>query len=256
MSGRLEGKIALITGAARGMGATEAELFAREGAEVIITDMRDELGARTAADIGAKFLHLNVTSAEDWRNAVTHVETTYGRLDILVNNAGITQAELARFDQIPFEEHLRQFDVNVHGMFRGMQAFLPLLSKSKGASIVNISSIDGLAGVGSLASYVSSKFAVTGLSRSVAIDVGPLGIRVNTIHPGVIETPQVQGRGEARVARLQRMMERQPIRRIGKPEEVASLALFLASDESSYCTGSEFRADGGHLAGPYREAPI
>ena len=133
---------------------------------------------------------------------------------------------------------------------------LPLLEQGHGASVVNISSIDGLAGVAYLASYVATKHAVLGLSRAAALDLGPLGIRVNTIHPGVIETPNVLSRGEAKLARLQRTIDRQPLRRIGQPEEVANMALFLASDEASYCTGSAFTVDGGHLAGPYPEPPV
>jgi 3alpha(or 20beta)-hydroxysteroid dehydrogenase len=253
--GRLQNKIALITGSARGMGAAEARLFAREGAEVVVTDVLDDLGAQTAAEIGAKYLHLDVTSLPDWESAAEYVAQTFGRLDILVNNAGIVSSVVGRLDEIPVAEHLRLFDVNVHGAFYGMRAMLTLLERGHGASVVNISSIDGLAGVGYLASYVATKHAILGLSRSAAIDLGPLGIRVNTIHPGIIETPNVMSRGDARVARLRRTVERQPMRRIGQADEVANMALFLASDEASYCTGSAFTVDGGHLAGPYREPP-
>jgi 3alpha(or 20beta)-hydroxysteroid dehydrogenase len=254
--GRLDNKVALISGSARGMGATEARLFAAEGAEVVVTDVLDDLGAQTADEIGAKYLHLDVTSLADWESVAGYVSETFGRLDILVNNAGIVSAALGRLDEISVAEHLRLFDVNVHGMFYGMRAMLPLLEQGHGASVVNISSIDGLAGVAYLASYVATKHAVLGLSRAAALDLGPLGIRVNTIHPGVIETPNVLSRGEAKLARLQRTVDRQPLRRIGQPEEVANMALFLASDEASYCTGSAFTVDGGHLAGPYREPPV
>jgi len=254
--GRLEDKIALITGSARGMGAAEAALFAREGAQVVVSDVLDDLGAQTAADIGAKYLHLDVTSVPQWGSAARYVADTFGRLDILVNNAGIVSSGLGRLDEISVEEHLRIFDVNVHGAFYGMRAMLSLLERGHGPSVVNISSIDGLAGVASLASYVASKHAILGLSRSAALDLGPLGIRVNTIHPGIIETPNVLSRGDAKLARLHRTLERQPLRRIGRADEVASMALFLASDEASYCTGAAFTVDGGHLAGPYREPPV
>jgi 3alpha(or 20beta)-hydroxysteroid dehydrogenase len=253
--GRLENKVALVTGGARGLGAAQARILAREGAAVIVTDVLDEPGKRTAAEAGATYLHLDVTSLADWASAAAYLSDTHGRLDILVNNAGVVSSVAGRLDQIPVEEHLRLFDVNVHGTFYGIRAMLPLLEQGHGPSIVNMSSINGLAGVPQLATYVATKHAILGLSRAAALDLGPLGIRVNTVHPGVIEGENVQSRGEARVARLQRMIERQPLRRIGQAEDVASLVLFLASDESSYCTGAAFSVDGGHLAGPYREPP-
>ena len=255
MTGRLQDKVALVTGSARGMGATEAALFADEGATVLVSDVLDEEGAETARSIGAGYLHLDVTSQEDWQHAADVIGERYGRLDVLVNNAGTVSSSVGRFDQITVEEHLRLFDVNVHGAFYGIRAMLPLLEQGRGPSVVNISSIDGIAGIPFLASYVASKHALTGLSRAVAIELGPLGIRVNSIHPGVIETPLVRSRGPERLARLARTLEMQPLRRIGQPEEVAAMALFLASDESSYCTGTEFRVDGGHLTGPFREPP-
>ncbi|MET7335445.1 SDR family oxidoreductase [Nonomuraea sp. NPDC005650] len=246
----------MITGSARGMGAVEAEVFASEGATVIVSDVLDDVGKETARSLGTDYLHLDVTSQADWARAAAFIEEKSGRLDILVNNAGIVQAELTRFDEIPFEQHLRIFDVNVHGTFLGLRATLPLLEKGHHPSVINISSIDGLAGVPWLASYVASKHAVLGLSRAVAIELGSLGIRVNTIHPGIIQTPIVHVHGEKRFARLERTVGRQPLPRVGSAAEVAALALFLASDESSYCTGSEFRVDGGHLTGPYRELPV
>lgn len=255
MAGRLAGKVALITGSARGMGAAEAELFTREGATVVVSDVLDDLGKETAHALRTDYVHLDVTSQDDWARAVDLVAGKFGRLDVLVNNAGIVQSELKRFDEIPLEEHLRIFDVNVHGVFLGLRMTLPLLEKGHGPSVITISSLDGLAGVPWLASYVASKHAVLGLSRAIAMELGPLGIRVNTIHPGIIETPLVRAGGEARVARLQRTVSRQPLPRVGTADEVAAMALYLASDESSFCTGTEFRVDGGHLTGPYREPP-
>ncbi|MFD3582417.1 SDR family NAD(P)-dependent oxidoreductase [Streptomyces sp. NPDC058683] len=256
MTGRLQGKVALITGSARGQGACEAALFAREGAEVVVSDVLDECGEATARSVAGSYLHLDVTSVADWSAAADTVRERFGRLDVLVNNAGIAPARLGRVDELDIEDHLRLFDVNVHGAFYGIRALLPLLRKGRGASVVNVSSIDGLTGIGSMASYVASKHALTGLTRSMAIDLGPLGIRVNSLHPGVIDTPLVRSIGEARAARLARTVGRQPLARMGRSEEVAAMALFLASDEASYCTGSQFTADGGHLAGPYRELPV
>ncbi|MER7691994.1 glucose 1-dehydrogenase [Streptomyces sp. NPDC097610] len=256
MTGRLHGRVALITGAARGQGACEAALFAQEGAEVIVTDVLDDLGEATAHSAKGSYLHLDITSTADWGAAADAVRERFGHLDVLVNNAGIAPARLGRVDELDIEDHLRLFDVNVHGAFYGIRALLPLLREGHGASVVNVSSIDGLTGVGSMASYVASKHALTGLTRSLAIDLGPLGIRVNSLHPGIIDTPLVRSIGEARSARLARTVGRQPLTRMGRPEEIAALALFLASDESSYCTGAQFTADGGHLAGPYRELPV
>jgi len=255
MAGRLQGKIALITGSARGMGAVEAELFTQEGATVLVSDVLDELGEPTAKTLGSDYLHLDVTSQADWAKVAEFIGEKFGRLDILVNNAGIAHKQLRPFDQIDIEEHMRIFDVNVHGAFFGMRALLPLLSKGRGPSVVNISSLDGLCGVRWLSSYVASKHAILGLSRAIAIELGPLGIRVNTVHPGIIDTPLVRAGGPERVARLERTVQMQPLRRTAQPIEVANAVLFLASDEASYVTGSELRVDGGHLTGPYREDP-
>lgn len=255
MTGRLNGKIALITGSARGMGEAEAALFAAEGATVVVSDLDGDAAAATGAELGLDHLRLDVTDEGDWERAAAWLAHRHGRLDVLVNNAGTVQDRLARFDEVPLEQHRRLFAVNVDGPLLGMRATLPLLTASAGASVVNVASIDGVAGVAWLASYVASKHALVGLSRSIAIEVGPLGVRVNTILPGVIETPLVRSRGPEALARLDRTVSRQPLPRVGQPAEVAALALFLASDEASYCTGTEFRVDGGHLAGPHREAP-
>ena len=144
-------------------------------------------------------------------------------------------------------------EVNLHGVYLGMRAVTPVMSAQRSGAIVNISSIDGLVGVAGMTSYAASKFAVTGMTRTAALELGPRGIRVNSIHPGVIKTPLVDAAPRETLARLQVVLDRQPIARMGTPEEVAYLALYLASDESSYCTGAQFVIDGGHLAGPYRE---
>ena len=168
---------------------------------------------------------------------------------MLVNNAGVgfTPRRLELEDP---DEHRRTIDVNLNGVYLGMRAVTPVMTAQRAGSIVNISSIDGLVGVAGMTSYAASKFAVTGMTRTTALELGPRGIRVNSIHPGVIETPMVAAAPEETKARLKVVLDRQAIPRMGTPEEVAYLALFLASDESSYCTGAQFVIDGGHLAGP------
>jgi len=253
VSARLSGKVALITGAARGQGAAEARRFVAEGAKVAITDVLDAPGAALAAELGgaAFYRHLDVTSEADWTAAVAETVDRFGRLDVLVNNAGI--GSVGTLEGLPLETHRQIVDVNLHGVYLGMRAVKPAMIASGGGAIVNVSSIDGLAGVLGMTSYAGSKFAVTGMTRSAAIELGPLGIRVNSIHPGVINSPMVAEAPPEVVARLLRLMDRQPIRRMGEPEEIASLALFLASDEASYITGTGVVIDGGHLAGPFRE---
>jgi 3alpha(or 20beta)-hydroxysteroid dehydrogenase len=256
MGRRLDGKIALITGGARGQGAAEAVLFSDEGATVIVTDLNDADGEKVVASLPgeALYLHQDVRDWDGWQAIAAQVQDRFGRLDVLVNNAGIAQEDgLKRFDQMRIETHHKMFDVHVHGVFYGMRAMLPLLEASGNASIVNISSIDGLAGVLGMTSYTGTKFAVTGMTRSAAIELGPLGIRVNSIHPGIIHSPMVLDAGEDVLRRLDGIIARQPIARAGTPEDIANMALFLASDESSYCTGAQFTVDGGHLAGPYRD---
>lgn len=256
MPGRLDGRIALITGAARGQGAAEAALFMSEGATVYLADIDEPAGARIAANVGGTFLYLDVTSPEDWARAAARIGEAEGRLDVLVSNAGGAPARVGRVDTVDVTEFRRLFEINVLAAVQGLQAFLPLLERGRAASVINVCSIDGLAGVAEMAAYVTSRFALTGFTRTAAIDLGPLGIRVNSLHPGVIDTPAVQAIAPDRMTRVRRTVGRQPIPRMGRVDEVASLALFLASEESSYCTGGQFIVDGGHLAGPYREPPV
>ncbi len=256
MGGRLQGKVALITGSAQGMGAASARRFVEEGARVVLSDVKDALGEAEAQSLGesARYQHLDVTDIADWERAVEQTLSALGGLDVLINNAGI--GVVGRLDSLPLEDHHRILDVNLNGVYLGMRTCVEALSASDGASIVNISSIDGLAGVTHLSSYVASKFAVRGMTRSAALELGRRGIRVNSVHPGFIQTPLLaKGLRDSAEARemVEVLMDRQPIPRLGRPEEVASLVLFLASDESAYCTGSEFVIDGGHLAGPYRD---
>ena len=254
LRGRLEGRIALVTGGASGQGEAEATLFAAEGAQVIVADVNDDAGKAVAHAIGdaARFLHLDVSVYDQWVGVARDVDQRFGRLDILVNNAGIGVGPV-RIDEIDLADHHRLFDINVHGVFYGIRTCLPLLKASGNASVINTSSIDGIAGVLGMSSYAATKFAVTGITKSTALELGAFGIRVNSIHPGVIATPMVKAAPQATQRRLDVLMARQPIPRAGTAEEIAKLALFLASDDSSYCTGAEFVIDGGHLAGPYRD---
>jgi 3alpha(or 20beta)-hydroxysteroid dehydrogenase len=251
---RLAGKIALITGSASGQGEAEARLFAAHGATVVVSDLDDERGGAVARALGDghRYVHLDVADYDQWAAVAAIIQQAFGRLDVLVNNAGIGPTPRLIQDTT-LEDHRRTIDVNLSGVFYGLRAMQPLLAASGQASVVNISSIDGLVGVLGMSSYTASKFGVTGLTKVAAIEMGPLGVRVNSIHPGVIETPMVAAAPPEVRDRLARMMERQPLARMGSAEEVARLALFLASDESSYCTGGEFVCDGGHIAGPWRE---
>jgi 3alpha(or 20beta)-hydroxysteroid dehydrogenase len=253
LSDRLAGKVALITGSARGQGEAEARRFVAEGARVMVTDVDDELGSALADQLGegAAYHHLDVTDPSAWARAVDATVTRWGRLDVLVNNAGI--GVVGAFHTLSLEDHNRLIDINLNGVFHGMRAVRDAMVLSGGGSIVNISSIDGLVGVLGMTSYSATKFAVTGMTRSAAIELGPVGIRVNSIHPGVINSPMVQQAPPEIRARLDRLMAMQPIARMGEPEEVSALALFLASDEAGYITGAQIVIDGGHLAGPWRE---
>ena len=242
-TGRLAGKVALITGAARGQGAAEARLFAAEGASVLLGDLLDEAGAALAAELGAAaaYLHLDVTREGDWRHAVGTARARFGRLDVLLNNAGILRP--GPIETLPLADFEAVLRVNQIGCFLGMQAAIPAMRVSGGGSIVNVSSIAGMRGRAGLVAYVASKWAIRGMTKTAALELGRDGIRVNAILPGAIDTPMIGGpefsaERAAHVAKL-------PVSRIGEPVDVARLALFLASDESAYGTGAEFVIDGG-----------
>ena len=247
--GRLEGKVAIVTGGARGLGEAQTRRFVAEGALVTIADVRDDEGKALAATLGeaAVFEHLDVTDPEAWDVLVDRVVERMGGVDVLVNNAGTGTA--GAIDVVPIAEHHRVLDVNLNGVYYGMRSVAEPMRAGDGGAIVNISSIDGLAGISGLTSYVASKFAVTGMTRSAALELGRSGIRVNSVHPGVMDTPLV---AEVARPRLQRVVDMQPIPRFGHPDEVANAVLFLASDEASYITGAQLLVDGGHLAGPWR----
>ena len=249
--GRLDGKVALISGGARGMGNAEARLFAREGARVVIGDVAAADGAALAADIGdaARFVNLDVTAYDQWESAVAETLAAFGRLDILVNNAGIVIPSPMR--DLSLEDYQKVIDVNQTGVFLGMKAATPAMERSGAGSIINISSIDGMIGMDLVFSYVASKFAVRGMTRVAALELAPIGIRVNSVHPGFVHTRLGNPDDIPEIRELldDYSRRRVPLGRTGEPEDIANLVLFLASDEAGYITGSEFVADGGILAG-------
>ena len=247
---RLEGKVALISGGARGMGAEEAKLFAREGAKVVIGDILEEEGRRTEAEVNelggeCLFVRLDVTNEAQWQGAVAATVARFGKLDILVNNAGI-------FLGNPVEDTTSQewdqiMDINAKGVFLGTKLAIPEMRKAGGGSIINISSVAGLVGNPYSSAYNASKGAVRLLTKSTAIQYAKDGIRANSIHPGVIETPMTQDVVNDPSFKEFRLATN-PIPRLGQPADIAYGALYLASDESSFVTGSELVIDGGRTA--------
>jgi 3alpha(or 20beta)-hydroxysteroid dehydrogenase len=242
--GRLEGKVALISGGARGIGATAARLFASEGASVVLGDVLDGDAKATADEIGANALalRLDVTSEEDWAAAVAEAEARFGRLDVLVNNAGILA--FGTIEGTSPEDFMRIVRVNQLGAFLGLRAAVPAMRRAGGGSIVNVSSVEGITGGPALAAYASTKFAVRGLTKVGAVELGPHKIRVNAVCPGGIDTPMVRGSGTEGMD-LDALFAGVPLGRAGRPDDVANVMLFLASDDSSYCNGAEFVVDGG-----------
>lgn len=240
--GRLEQKVALITGGARGQGEAEARLFVREGARVFLCDVLEEEGRALAAEIGgqerASFMRLDVADAEAWRRAVDEIEEQAGRLDILVNNAG-TNVRHALTDTTR-EEWDRMLNVNLTGQFLGIQACAPLMRRTGGGSIVNLGSTAGIMGH-PVAGYSTSKWGVRGLTKAAAIDLAPDNIRVNALHPGVVATPMMDPGSKL----FRELVDLTPLGRAARPEEMAEVVLFLASDAASFLTGIDLAADGG-----------
>ena len=245
--GRLEGKVALITGAARGQGEAEARLFAAEGARVYVTDVLDAEGEATAADIGdaATYHHLDVTDEEAWILLREEVLERDGRLDVLVNNAGIFRIMPTALTS---EAEYRQIvDINQVGTFLGMKTMIPPMVEAQSGSIVNISSVAGLTGAAGTMAYAASKWAVRGMTKVAAKEVAPFGVRVNSVHPGIIDTPMMaEASPEGNL--LDRVVRGIPMGHVAQADDVARLVLYLASDESGYSTGSEFVVDGGMTA--------
>ncbi len=248
---RLEGKVALITGGARGMGASEAQLFIDEGARVIITDILDDEGRTTAQRLSPDgsscvYLHHDVTQEDDWAVVLTESLQAFGQVDVLVNNAGIFERGSVLDTTLPMFE--KTMDINVTGVFLGMKTFAPHMVQRKTGSIINISSVAGLNGTPGFLAYGASKWAVRGMTKGVAKELAPFGVRVNSIHPGIIDTPMLQTFDAAGEGVREAVRTRIPLGYEAEPIHVARLALYLASDDSAYSTGSEFIVDGGWSA--------
>jgi NAD(P)-dependent dehydrogenase (short-subunit alcohol dehydrogenase family) len=248
---RVPGKVALISGGARGMGAAEARLFAREGAQVVVGDILEAEGKAVEADIAAKggqaaFVRLDVTREADWHEAVALAERRFGKLNVLVNNAGI--GAVGRIEDTTLDAWERVMSVNATGVFLGTKAVIAAMRRAGGGSIVNISSQLGLVGMDdSSPQYTASKGAVRLLTKTTALQYARDGIRANSVHPGPIVTPMTERR-RADPETYRRMLLRIPLGRYGEPEEVAYAVLYLASDESAFVTGSELVIDGGWTA--------
>lgn len=240
--GRLDNKIALITGASGGMGAAHAKLFIEEGAKVVLADLNEVAGKSLANKLGsnAMFVKLDVSISNDWKNAVKEVEVNFGPINILVNNAGIADP-IAPIHEMDDEGYMRMIKINQYSVFLGMKYAFPSLMKTGNASIINISSVSGFIGLPGMVAYDATKFAVRGMTKTAAAEFGKYGIRVNSVHPGAIETSMVTDE-EREISKTI------PLSRIAEPVEISKLVLFLASDDSSYSSGSEFTADGGMLA--------
>lgn len=237
---RLDGKVALITGGARGMGAAEAALFTQAGATVVITDTDHTLGAQVAEEMAScHFLAQNVTKEADWAHVVERIEKDHGRIDVLVNNAGIFR--VMGIEATSLEDWEQMIAVNQTGTFLGIRAVAAGMKVRQCGSIINLSSIAGLAGTPRAPAYAATKWAVRGLTRSAALEFAPFGVRVNSVHPGLIDTRMMDELSET----SDELDARVPLGKQGTVDEVAKMVLFLASDDSSHCTGQEFVVDGG-----------
>lgn len=241
---RLDGKIALITGGARGIGAAHAQLFVQAGAIVVITDVDHAQGQATADKLGpnCQFIAQDVTSQTDWKDVINTTKKQHERIDVLVNNAGIFR--VMGTQDTSLQDWNTMIAINQTGTFLGIQAVLPTMKRQKSGSIINMSSIAGLAGNPNAPAYAATKWAVRGLSKSVALEVAPFDIRVNSVHPGLIDTRMMNELDQTPQERNARV----PLGRQGTVEDVAQVVLFLASDDARYCTGHEYVVDGGMKA--------
>ncbi|AQT82572.1 3-alpha-hydroxysteroid dehydrogenase [Mycolicibacterium litorale] len=238
--GRVDGKVALVSGAARGMGAAHARMLVDQGARVVLGDVLDDEGAAVADELGeaARYVHLDVTKPDDWSAAVALAHSEFGLLNVLVNNAGIVYRR--RLANLERERWQRVVDVNLTGTLLGIKAVIEPMTAAGGGSIINMSSIQAMRGTPGNHGYVASKWAIRGLTKSAALELAPDNIRVNSLHPGMIRTPMTAHMPDDLVAA--------PLGRIGEPAEVSTFVVFLASDESSFATGAEFVMDGGLIA--------
>ena len=246
--GRVDDKVAIITGGAQGMGAADARLLVAEGAKVVIGDILDEKGEALAAELGAaaRYVHLDVSDDEQWQAAVDTAVKEFGKVNVLVNNAGIVQ--VGPLKSLDVEKWNRVLAVNLTGAMLGIKAVLGPMKEAGGGSIINVSSIEGMRGASWVHSYVASKWGLRGLTKSAALELASDNIRVNSLHPGFIRTPMTKHFPDDMVSA--------PLGRPGQPEEVATFVLFLASDESSFSTGSEYVVDGGLITDvPHRALP-
>jgi 3alpha(or 20beta)-hydroxysteroid dehydrogenase len=244
--GLLDGKVAIVTGAARGQGAAAARLFVDEGARVVVADVADDAGKACAESLGpsAYYRHLDVSSEDDWTSVLDEAVATFGAVNVLVNNAGVLH--FSSVEETKLADYERVVRINQFGCFLGMRAASRVMAA--GGSIVNVSSVEGIAGMPFVVAYTASKFAIRGMTKVAALELGPKGIRVNSVHPGMIDTKMVQDAIGGHEVDLTPVTNRLALRRVGRSAEIAELVLFLASDRSSYSTGSEFVADGGSLA--------
>jgi 3alpha(or 20beta)-hydroxysteroid dehydrogenase len=244
---RLKDKHAIITGGAQGQGAAIARAFVSEGARVVLADVNDDAGAALADELGdvAFFSHHDVSDPASWDRLVAEAEEQLGAsVNVLVNNAGVLR--FGEIDSMALEEFDLVMNINLRGCFLGMRAVAPAMKRNRQGSIINCSSVEGLAGMASLTAYTGSKFAIRGMTKAAAVELGAYGVRVNSVHPGMIDTPMTQVHGGD--AAMQYGATRIPLERVGTPDDVAPLYVYLAGDESAYTTGGEFAVDGGVTA--------
>lgn len=236
--GRVAGKVAIVTGGAQGMGEAHVRTLVHHGARVVIADLNERRGKDLADELGdaAIFVHLDVTNAANWQKVVSTANDRFGEVTVLINNAGILM--LNRVDDVPLDDYRKVIEVNQVGALLGMQAVIPSMKRTLGGSIINISSTAGMVGIANNFAYTASKWAVRGMTKAAALELAPYGIRVNAIAPGEVNTQMI--------AEMDLKLSDTPIGRFGNPEEIAFLALYLASDESSYTTGADHSIDGGY----------
>ncbi|WP_395695399.1 glucose 1-dehydrogenase [Nocardioides sp.] len=244
MGGRLDGKVAIVTGGAMGQGAGIVRAFVAEGAAVTVADVAEEQGTALAEELGAHFVRHDVSDAESWARVVEDTNTRFGPVSVLANNAGILR--FGDIERMPADEVELLWRVNQLGCFLGMQAVTRTMRKNGGGSIINASSVEGLAGMPGCTAYAATKWAIRGMTKCGAMELGPKGIRVNSVHPGMIDTPMTRVHGGD--AAMEYGASKVPLRRVGHPEDIAPLYVFLASDESSYINGAEISIDGGVTA--------